>query len=310
MYKKKKKKEIKQAIEECSMEDPKRPENVESHMIHTLSYFVLNHETPHIMLPIMSFMCDITDLLDNYRNPKLDLLMKMKKDEVMNKAVVLLTEWANGGDLHAYIKKNMEKWFDSDQDEEIFSVILFQLIFTLLVIYEKYPKFRHNDLKVDNILVTEIRSGGYHLYHIDNKYYKLPNVGIQIKLWDFDFSCIKGFINNTKIKDMEEYGIRYMKNQYYDIHCFLNFLKIYTIGQKNYHMIPDTIQDFLVRYIPVQYRGSENSPYVYWGRVVPNYEHTTPLKILRNETKKYLFKQFVISKEEMNNTEFIEKFNI
>ena len=334
--------EEEEAILYCSMIDANRPENVESHMLYTLSTFVLNKQTPHIMLPIMSFLCNVTDLIKNYDNPQLDLQDRLDTDDdetkIYDKAVVLITEWANGGDLQRYIRKNMDKWYRINQSELIFSVIFFQLIFTLLVIYERYPQFRHNDLKVDNVLVTEIPSGGFYLYHIDNKYYKIPNVGVQIKLWDFDLSCIKDVIDNYKIIDMSEFGIRDTKNQYYDIHCFLNFLRINTIGENNYNKIPESIQNFWERYIPLKYRGEDEEEdidyegggreedeekeekeeneeedeeiLVYWGRVIPDDEWTTPLKILRKETNNYLFKPFLINREDIDGMEFIDRFNL
>ena len=307
---KNKNKNMKQVILDCSTKDNKRPENVESNMLYTLSSFVLHKKTPHIILPIMSFLCNIKDLLEKYRNSNLDLQDRLIDEEIYDKSVVLITEWANGGDLHRYIRKNMNNWYRINQSELIFSVIFFQLIFTLLVIYKEYPEFRHNDLKVDNVLVTEIPSGGFYLYHIDNKYYKVPNVGIQIKLWDFDLSCIRGVIDNYKTIDMDEYGIRDTKNQYYDIHCFLNFLRTYTIGKNNYNKIPDDIKNFWRRYIPIKYRDAENIPYVYWFRVIPDDEWTTPLKILRNETENYLFKPFLIDREDINSMEFIDRFNL
>ena len=36
-------------------------------------------------------------------------------------------------------------------------------------------------------------------YLINGKEYIIPNIGVQIKLWDFDFACIPGIIENQKV---------------------------------------------------------------------------------------------------------------
>lgn len=302
----------KEAIKECIQKDPQRPENVELHMINLLSKFVYEKNTPHIILPIMNFTCNLKDLISNTGNlfSNIDLLKRNKKGDFINIANVLISEWATGGDLKRFILNNIKTWSQSSQYELIWCNMFFQLIFTLSIILEKYPNFRHNDLKVDNILVTitDKKYGGNYLYFIDNKYYSLPNIGFQIKLWDFDLSCIKGKIDNYKVNNMEEFGIRDTKNQYYDLHCFFNFLKLYVIRKE---IIPVSIQQFLDRIIPQKYRHHQKYPYVYWSRVIPDDEYLTPINILRNETEKDgIFNQFLLDENEISKKEFIDKYNM
>ena len=45
----------------------------------------------------------------------------------------------------------------------------------------------------------------------------------------------------TKVEDMEEYGIRKTRNQYYDLHCFLNYLRLYVIGGEYRNFISKSI---------------------------------------------------------------------
>ena len=67
--------------------------------------------------------------------------------------------------------------------------IFFQIISTLAVIQSKFPSFRHNDLKANNILVTKInRNVQKYWYKVAGDDYDIPNIGYQIKLWDFDFA--------------------------------------------------------------------------------------------------------------------------
>ena len=302
----------KEAIKECIQKDPQRPENVELHMINLLSKFVYEKNTPHIILPIMNFTCNLKDLISNTGNlfSNIDLLKRNKEGYFINIANVLISEWATGGDLKRFILNNIKTWSQSSQYELIWCNMFFQLIFTLSIILEKYPNFRHNDLKVDNILVTitDKKYVGNYLYFIDNKYYSLPNIGFQIKLWDFDLSCIKGKIDNYKVNNMEEFGIRDTKNQYYDLHCFFNFLKLHIIRKE---IIPVSIQQFLDRIIPQKYRHHEKYPHVYWSRVITDDEYLTPINILRNETEKDgIFNQFLLDENEISKKEFIDKYNM
>ena len=308
----------KKSTKKCIQIDNKRPENVEAHFLNLFSDFVINKKTPHIVLPIMNFTCNIDNLLENSENitEKVDWKERENQNDIFNFANVIITEWASGGDLKDFIFKNITKWSKKSDCEIIWSIIFFQLIFTLIIIFEKYPNFRHNDLKVDNVLVTVNENShetvGNYLYYVNGRCYSIPNVGFQIKLWDFDLSCIKGVINNYKVEDMEEYGIRDTLNQYYDIHCFLNYLRLYIIGDNRKKYVPKEIQNFWKRIIPLKYRHSENLPNIYWSRVIPDIEYTNPIQILTNETneKTGIFHKFLIDEKDIEKMEFLDKYNI
>ena len=102
---------------------------------------------------------------------------------------------------------------------------MFQIIFTLAVIHKKYPGFRHNDLKANNILLqisTKPKIPQYFQYQYENKTYRVPDIGVQVRLWDFDFSCIPDIINNQKVdaKWTNNINVKAEPNRYYDIHYF------------------------------------------------------------------------------------------
>ena len=88
----------------------KRPENAELMMIRLLSYFVRKKQTPHIILPITTFNTSIKPFLslpkDNIvNNKKFDkFIKKYKKGEYYDNVSVLISEWANSGDLLDFIK--------------------------------------------------------------------------------------------------------------------------------------------------------------------------------------------------------------
>lgn len=265
-----------------------RPENAEIMMLRTLSYFVVNNQTPHLILPIITFYSDIKFflLLAKHGYIKHDLqkyedFVKRHKDgKYENTVSILMSEWANRGDFLEYIRlryKNFKliHW----------KVFFFQILSVLAVIQSKYPTFRHNDMKANNILVQKLRK--QHApwsYRVCNKTYIVPNIGYQIKLWDFDFACIKGIVDNAKVNEdwTKEINITSNKNQYYDTHYFFNtllkFLPELTTDKKH---VPQEVPEFISRIVPKQYRVGAfvNKK----GRILVDNEYTTPQKILETD---------------------------
>lgn len=208
-----------------------------------------------------------------------NLFKLYSNNKIKNSVSFLSTKWYNLRDLKYFfkLKKNLDIWIN----------IIFRIILTLAIIFEKYPSFRHNDLSFKNVLIENDDSDEFIKYQINDKYFKIKNMGIKIYLWDFEFSNIPNVIENHEISDMEkEYGILYSKNQYYDIHYFFNSM---------YHCknieIPLSIKLFIKSIIPNKYFGinSENN-----YRLLENIEFTTPLKLLDNN----LFKQFITTKND------------
>ena len=213
-----------------SYNDIKRPENAELMMLKVLSYFVVMQHTPHIVLPIGTFNTSIKPFIGLARegvanNAKYKrFVQKYEKKQLHSQVSVLISEWANNGDLLEYIRKESHSI-----DLETWRVLFFQIISVLVVIQTKYPSFRHNDMKANNILLHDIgksRKNGLFKYTINNHIYKIPNIGIRIKLWDFDFACIKGIVNNSKVNAewTDRINVSCEQNRYYDIHYFFNIL--------------------------------------------------------------------------------------
>ena len=159
----------------------KRPENAELLMLRLLSNFVKNKKTPHIVLPITTFNTSIKPFIslpkDNIvNNKKYDAFVKRyKKGEYYDNVSVLISEWANGGDLLDYVKENY-KTFTVKHWRSMF----FQLLSVLAIIQNKYPGFRHNDMKANNILVHKIpvsKTNNKFKYKINGQTYIVLNIG-------------------------------------------------------------------------------------------------------------------------------------
>ena len=267
----------------------KRPENAELLMIRLLSQFVKKKQTPHIILPITTFNTSIKPFIslpkDNIiNNKKFDQFVKRyKKGEYYDNVSVLISEWANAGDLLDYIKANYKT-----MTVKHWQTIFFQILSVLAIIQNKYPSFRHNDMKANNILVHKIQIGKTNnkfKYKINGQIYIVLNIGIQLKLWDFDFACIPGIVDNSKV-DAEwtnKINIKPEQNRYYDVHYFFN-----TFTKKGFFnefwtddSVPQKIREFVLRIVPEKYmKGDEVTDR---GRILSTDEYLTPDYILKND---------------------------
>lgn len=278
--------------------DIRRPENAELLMLHILSYFVHQEQTPHIVLPIMTFNTDIHKFVEVSQKSIKDekryneFIEKYKKNKFNNQMSVLISEWANGGDLHEYIKKHY-----NTMTKKEWRVIFFQLLSTLAIIQTKYPNFRHNDLKLNNILIHKIsKKSEWFRYDINDRTYIVPNIGIQIKIWDFDFACIPGLVDNHKVNAewTTELNIIPEQNRYYDVHYFFN-----TMTQKGF--FPDfyenknvdkKVKEFVRRIVPMEFATSENNKNITnKGRLKIPTEYKTPESIIMSDKFFYPLRQ-------------------
>jgi serine/threonine protein kinase len=271
------------------MFDPSRPENAELLMIKLLSKFVKKGQTPHVVLPITTFNTSIKPFLslkkdDIVNNKKYDdFLKKYKKGYYYKNVSVLISEWANGGDLLDYIRKNFKSF-----TLKTWRMIFFQVLSVLAVIQNKYPGFRHNDMKANNILVQLIpisKKKNKFMYKINKQNYIVPNIGFQLKLWDFDFACIPDLINNSKVSAewTTAININPEQNRYYDIHYFINTLtrKGFFNEFWTHESVPNKIREFVKRIVPKKFRKGDNVSER--GRILSKEEFTTPDKILKED---------------------------
>ena len=271
------------------MYNVRRPENTELLMIKLLSYFVINKQTPHIVLPITTFNTSIKPFLNLTKsnivnNKKFEQFVeKYDKGEYYQNVSILVSEWANGGDLLDYLRNNYKT-----MTLKHWRTILFQILSVLAIIQNKYPGFRHNDMKANNILIHNIdidNENKNYCYKINNQTYIVSNIGFQIKLWDFDFACIPNIVDNSKVNAdwTSKINILPEQNRYYDIHYFFN-----TLYRKGFFPefltepeIPEKVKEFVKRIIPAKY---ESGKYVSErGRILVKDEYLIPDEILKND---------------------------
>jgi len=269
--------------------DIRRPENAEVNMIRVLSQLIINRQTPHIVLPICTFDTNIdnfVNLMDQgyveKGNKKYgEFIEKYKRGEYYDNVSILISEWANQGDFLDYVRKNYTTFSPLQ-----WKVFFFQIISSLAVIQSKFPSFRHNDLKANNILVHKTnKKNSYSMYRVVRKSYKVPNINYQVKIWDFDFACIPGLVDNQKVNKSWTKAINVTpdSNRYYDLHYFFNtFIKKGFFSQfMTENCIPKDAKDFVMRVVPKKYQSGR---FVHErGRILINYEVVTPDELLKND---------------------------
>lgn len=275
-----------------SIHNATRPENSEICMLKLLSYFVIKSQTPHLILPIATFNTSIKpfltlqddDIVSKDNKKYSEFITNYNEGQYYETVSVIISEWANRGDLSMFLKQHYRKlklihW----------QCIFFQIISTLAIIQTKYPTFRHNDLKANNILISKVDAcNKLLLYKVSNKEYILPAIGYGIYIWDFDFACIPGVVENSKVYQdwTQKINITSKKNRYYDIHYFFCTLiyKGFLPEIMDEPNVPIEVKKFIEWIVPCEYRPGHPSNKVNKRcRLLVDDELFKPIDILDNE---------------------------
>lgn len=277
--------------------DVRRPENAEIMMIKLLSYFIAKKQTPHIVLPIGTFNTDISTFVDlitrnvvsKDNDRYAEFVKRYEKGDYHKTVSILISEWANRGDLLDFIRK-----YHDDFTLTHWKAIFFQVLSVLAVIQSRYPTFRHNDMKANNILVHKItKQTEIFTYRVARCEYKVPNIGYQIKLWDFDFACIPNIVDNKKVESdwTKDIGVTPTQNRYYDVHYFFNTLikRGFCEEVMTSDIVPQEVKDFINRVVPKKYQRCDTDYIHKKGRLLINDEYITADEILKND---YFFEEY------------------
>ena len=138
------------------------------------------------------------------------------------KREMLYEQYANGGDLSNFLIK-----YKSLIKPIHFKTIVFQILWTLYIIQETYPNFRHNDLHLGNVLLDfNFKNSGGMKYKTASQTFNVPNIGINALMNDFGYTHMAGVLNPKVGKKScnSNHGICRETNKLYDSHLFLNSL--------------------------------------------------------------------------------------
>lgn len=145
---------------------PKKNNQTECEVLEKCGWIIKNKICPN--LPLIHHVTECNSCSFDKR------VLKSKK------CGIIVTEFAEYGDLGTYLRKNKVSTI-------LIENIMFQIC-TALYSLHKHFSLVHNDLHLGNILVHKTNGKGYWKYIIDNKEYSCINMGILVTLWDFGLS--------------------------------------------------------------------------------------------------------------------------
>jgi hypothetical protein len=241
------------------------------HTINTiLTNLFLKKVTPHICI-----LYGATELMEPKHSELIRTFVKRYKyrdrECLMDLSKVLMTEWADLGELSDFIDDHKKEW-----SIETWRGLFFQMLAMLALIQEHYPGFRHNDLSMSNILVQKTRledtkvtndtKKGYYKYTINGKEYLVPDIGFRVLLADFDYASIKELgITNEKLdnKHTKRFGAVTEPNRSFDSHMMLNWINMWTLRLYRYEDgeldgALGAVRDFLYGIIEEKFRGDKS----------------------------------------------------
>lgn len=194
--------------------DPFRSEHVEPRMIQFLwQCFVVEPVqpvTPHLMAPIGKH--EIVPWV---------VEKQQIEDENMKASCIYFMEHATSNILRNYFAPLTQTEFNVH-----FRVILFQVCYTMAVVQEVWPGFKHNDLHDANVCMHTTSVGGYFKYIFHGREFYIPRIGNIAIISDFDFATIPGHgFDNYKTLELEwgspTFAINSLNDQGADLWCLV-----------------------------------------------------------------------------------------
>lgn len=273
------------------LNDVNIPENYQVTIHKLLNNFVISRQTPHINLHIEQYYTKLSSFAnlddndvvrandDRYKN----FTAMYNKGDFCENTLVTISEYCDRGDLLDFIRNNYKKFSPVH-----WKALFFQVISTLSIIQSKYPSFRHNNLKSNELFVTKIvKKNNKFTYKVQKSIYVVPNIGYQIKIDNFDFANINDVAENPKLDLSWVKFIPIVKtqNRYYDMHFFFNTLiqNGFIAGFMKDNDIPTEVKEFIKKIVPNEYRGLKKETVTNRGRLIPNDEYLLPNNVLLND---------------------------
>lgn len=149
---------------------------------------------PNLPLFIDTFLCNKCDFI-------------FRKGDTQHPCVITVMELASGGDMRDFLK------FGNPTDKEIYSA-LFQIMAGIHAI-QMSGQILNNDIKTKNILVYNVKPGGYWHYKILKHDFFVPNYGKMFVINDFGVSTLYNpnfQLYPNKSKKMFNLGSRFAIN--------------------------------------------------------------------------------------------------
>jgi hypothetical protein len=163
--------------------NPNTSLNVDKIINYLLSDLVIHKKTKNILINI----CNI-----DIPTSELEIFIKKYPEiKVKNMLSVSIRE-------HFYKLITLRECLEKENNIEIYKDCIFQVLHCLDVIQSMYPSFRHNNLKIDTILMYK-KSEKKNTYTLNKKNYAFTSAG-DIKITNFLQSSIKDYVENISIE--------------------------------------------------------------------------------------------------------------
>jgi hypothetical protein len=165
--------------------------------------------------------------------------------------------------------------------------IILQTLLAIATLQKTFQGFRHNDLKINNILIDKKPHKSFSIKH-NGRFYNFPATHPIVKLSDFDYANIPQEIHNPKVSRefSKTFGCTPDKSNIYDHHLFLNSF----YRKKN--LLPVSIVNFIESNIDSSLLGIENENLSY-GRLKSPEKHIRRVTALRTLIANPIFDRFI-----------------
>ena len=246
-------------ISESILYDVHHPVSIEISFLEELRELYKKDITPHMTLLFFHFFCslmpnfiddvhsddsdDDSDDSDDDSDNDDDKLISWKEEAqelyldglINDEIAILVTELANT-DVYKLLMDDKNPLTKLQWE-----VLLFQVMHIIATLQYHLPGFRHNDFKINNILANTYKpkDGDYIVYKMFGKEFYVPDIGIQLMAWDFDFAGSHKHRNARHTDNFyKNFGCNEDANPVYDIHLFLNSILIYAPNSIHKDILP------------------------------------------------------------------------
>ena len=194
------------------------PPDTERRIYSIMSLLVDKNITPHVFTLTESANKEIK--IDNINKDFAVELNRLFRSSKIKYVYPMITETTDSTKdimtLYEFMKREMVQ-LSSKKMKIIFQVLLFQLIYTLHVF--NLVGLKHNDLHLKNVfvqinrknIITNSQDNYCNKYVVGKNEYLIPNIGIDIRIFDFDRTCK---LNNGVFPEFGEIESTYLKELY------------------------------------------------------------------------------------------------
>lgn len=229
-----------------NLNDMGRSELINMAMHYILSELVISDKLKYILLPVMNYDTDYNDL--GRKNNGKYLLEKINLNNKNAKFYVNVNEqYFDMYTLREFLEIN-----GNDMELLDWKVLFFQILYTLYKISERLRKFRHNNLNLDAIRVYKIFEKRSDRYRVGDKIFEIPNIGMEIRITDFDKSYTADYIRNKDTTLVSE-------NPYFDVHYVFQYI-IWMLDKLKINI--NELNRVLLEIVPEKFRYENENDFV------------------------------------------------